>query len=120
MIKADIAVLGAGPAGMTAATTATRGSARTVILDEIPKPGGQVYRAPADGIAPHGQDWEIGESLRGELSRSGAEFLGGCRVWAIAKVPPGSDTPESFRLDVLAHRCLRSHSQSADPLPRHV
>jgi NADPH-dependent 2,4-dienoyl-CoA reductase/sulfur reductase-like enzyme len=100
MIEADIAVLGAGPAGMAAATAAARGGARTVILDEYPKPGGQVYRAPAEGIAPHGPDWEIGEALRDELSTSGAQFLGSCRVWAIAKEPLGALVPEAFRLTV--------------------
>lgn len=101
MIEADIAVLGAGPAGMAAATTAARGGARTVILDENPKPGGQVYRAPAEGIAPHGPDWKIGETLRDELSISGAQFFGSCRVWTIAKEPLGCDVPGAFRLDVL-------------------
>ncbi len=101
MIEADVAVLGAGPAGMAAATAAAQGGARTVVLDEYPKPGGQVYRAPAEGIAPHGPDWEIGEVLRDELSRTSAEFFGGCRVWAVAKEPLGALVPEAFRLEVL-------------------
>ncbi|WP_333779777.1 FAD-dependent oxidoreductase, partial [Falsiroseomonas oryzae] len=41
----DVAVLGAGPAGMAAATEAARRGARAVLLEESPQPGGQVHRA---------------------------------------------------------------------------
>ena len=41
----DIVVLGAGPAGMTAATIATGHGADVLLLDEQPGPGGQIYRS---------------------------------------------------------------------------
>ena len=41
MNVADIAVLGAGPAGMAAAALAARRGARVVLLDENAAPGGQ-------------------------------------------------------------------------------
>lgn len=40
----DLAIVGAGPAGMTAAATAAALDLRTVVFDEQPEPGGQIYR----------------------------------------------------------------------------
>src|SRR5699024_10959559 len=40
----DVAIIGAGPAGMAAAKTATTAGARTVIVDSSPRIGGQFWR----------------------------------------------------------------------------
>lgn len=40
----DVAVIGAGPAGMAAAEEASAHGLRVVLLDEQPEPGGQIYR----------------------------------------------------------------------------
>lgn len=40
----DLAIVGAGPAGLAAASVATGGGLRTVLIDEQPVPGGQVWR----------------------------------------------------------------------------
>ena len=41
----DIIIIGAGPAGMSAAITATESGAKVLLLDDQPTPGGQIYRA---------------------------------------------------------------------------
>jgi len=41
----DLVVVGAGPAGVAAATLAAGLGADTLLLDEQPAPGGQIYRA---------------------------------------------------------------------------
>ncbi len=47
----DLAVIGAGPAGMAAARVAAEAGARVVLLDEQPAPGGQIFRAITTGGA---------------------------------------------------------------------
>jgi thioredoxin reductase len=47
--SAELAVVGAGPAGLSAATVAAECGVHVVLLDDQPRPGGQVFRR---GIAP--------------------------------------------------------------------
>lgn len=47
----DVAIIGAGPAGMAAADTATAAGARTVIIDSSPRTGGQFWRHGPDSSA---------------------------------------------------------------------
>jgi NADPH-dependent 2,4-dienoyl-CoA reductase/sulfur reductase-like enzyme len=101
----DIAVLGAGPAGMAAATEAARRGARVVLLEESPQPGGQVYRAAPPGFAtPADPDKRAGDALRAALALSGAEVLTGHRVWGLGGGPlvPEGAPPVPFRVDALA------------------
>jgi NADPH-dependent 2,4-dienoyl-CoA reductase/sulfur reductase-like enzyme len=100
----DIAVLGAGPAGMAAATEAARQGARVVLLEESPAPGGQVYRAAPEGFAmPADADRRAGVALRAALAGSGATLHTGCRVWGVGGgtlVPQGAPSVP-YRLDAL-------------------
>ncbi|MCV0427445.1 MAG: NAD(P)/FAD-dependent oxidoreductase [Roseibium sp.] len=83
----DIAIIGAGPAGMAAAIEADRRGASVVLLDEQPRPGGQIYRNV--GIATPrqrevlGQDYAKGDALVTALERSGAKHLSDITVWQI-------------------------------------
>jgi thioredoxin reductase len=43
----EVAVVGAGPGGLAAATAAAEVGLRVVLLDERPKPGGQYFKQPA-------------------------------------------------------------------------
>ena len=42
--RADVIVIGAGPAGLAAATTAAAQGLKVLLLDEQVEPGGQVWR----------------------------------------------------------------------------
>ena len=75
---ADIAVVGAGPAGIRAALTADRLGLRVTLLDEAEAPGGQVYRAVPDALRPEtgegvGADLRAGDSLRARLAESSVD-----------------------------------------------
>jgi len=58
--KVDIIVIGAGPAGLTAACAASKHGAQVVLIDEQASPGGQIYRNVTNSIP------EINSILGGE------------------------------------------------------
>jgi D-hydroxyproline dehydrogenase subunit alpha len=86
-VSVDIAVIGAGPAGLAAAVTAAAAGPRVALVDAAPRPGGQYYRhrspAPEDGH--RGGDGVRGRStfvrLRERLDA--VTYLPGHRVWHI-------------------------------------
>jgi thioredoxin reductase len=84
MDKAELLVLGAGPAGIGAAQTAAKAGVNTVIVDRATHPGGQVYRAPMTMPSSQESDDE-GDRLRQALATSPATFVAGCRVWNVGK-----------------------------------
>ena len=46
-----VLVIGAGPAGMSAAIEAGKRGCKVTVVDEAPRPGGQIYRQSAKGLA---------------------------------------------------------------------
>jgi len=83
----DIAIVGAGPAGMSAASTAARLGARVVLFDEQPAAGGQIYRAigqaPAHRRALLGPDYAAGQALAERFQSSGAQHIADAAVWQV-------------------------------------
>ena len=85
----DIAVIGAGPAGMAAATVAAEGGATVTVFDEQPGPGGQIYRSveQTQGSAELrrilGPDYAYGAALVERFRASGAGYASGSSVWQI-------------------------------------
>ncbi len=52
MMRRQLVIVGAGPAGMSAAITAARAGLEPLLLDDNPQPGGQIYRRPHPALAP--------------------------------------------------------------------
>ena len=83
----DVAVIGAGPAGLAAASLCARARMSTVLFDEQATPGGQIYR----GItrSPHtdrsilGPDYWAGEKIVREFVASGAQYVPSATVWSL-------------------------------------
>jgi NADPH-dependent 2,4-dienoyl-CoA reductase/sulfur reductase-like enzyme len=83
----NIAIIGAGPAGMAAAVTARKHGASVVLLDEQPAAGGQIYRgitdAPAARLDVLGPDYAAGAALARDFVASGARHITGAAVWEV-------------------------------------
>ncbi|MBD1549573.1 NAD(P)/FAD-dependent oxidoreductase [Roseibium aggregatum] len=87
MIEADLVIIGAGPAGMAAAAQAADCGLSVLILDEQPRPGGQIYR-DVDRAAPRhgailGKDYTDGLGLTDRLDHPNIACLFGTSVWQI-------------------------------------
>ena len=90
---ADVAVIGAGPAGIAATSILAEAGRRVILLDESPETGGQIWRhrrghAPSRAARP----W------LSRLHRSGAILQTGCSVLDVR------DDAESAHFDILAER----------------
>ncbi|TPL02143.1 MULTISPECIES: (2Fe-2S)-binding protein [unclassified Mesorhizobium] len=83
----DIAVVGAGPAGLAAATLAAEAGARVVLFDENAAPGGQIYRGVTRNSRQTagflGTDYWAGQALAESFSRSSSDYAAKCTVWSI-------------------------------------
>ncbi len=84
----DIAVIGAGPAGLAAATAAAAMGYDTVLFDEQQSPGGQIYRgidtADAARTGILGPDYSKGRAIVDAFHASKATWLNGALVWNIS------------------------------------
>ncbi|MFT4118121.1 NAD(P)/FAD-dependent oxidoreductase [Bradyrhizobium sp.] len=83
----DVVVIGAGPAGLAAATMSAEAGLSTLLLDENAGPGGQVFRAIATTPVTErdhlGADYWAGADLVQALRASGAEVVQRATVWSL-------------------------------------
>jgi len=76
-LRCDVAVVGAGPAGIAAALTAAESGSKVALLDDNAWAGGQIWRG---GATVEGQPDDVVRRFD-RLSKSGGQFLGGARVF---------------------------------------
>ena len=85
----DVVVVGAGPAGMSAATRAARAGLSVVLLDEQDAVGGQIYRAIGHADARRkeilGPDYAAGSAIAEAFARSGARHVAHASVWQVTR-----------------------------------
>jgi NADPH-dependent 2,4-dienoyl-CoA reductase/sulfur reductase-like enzyme len=83
----DLIVIGGGPAGLAAAALAAGAGVSTVLFDENPGIGGQIYRGititPVRDRAILGEEYWAGEALAHEAMASGALIVNGATVWSL-------------------------------------
>ncbi|MBC7782031.1 MAG: FAD-dependent oxidoreductase [Proteobacteria bacterium] len=110
----DLAIIGAGPAGIAAALEARAQRLRTVVLDAQPAPGGSAWRnveavttqRPQD-LFVFGPDYADGFPIAQRFRRCGADYRAGASVGAIelavsaqaAAPQPGVYMPATGALD---------------------
>ena len=83
----DIVVIGAGPAGISAATTAADLGMKVLLLDEQGQAGGQIYRNVAKAgpavVDILGSAYSHGRALTSRLAASNVECRFGALVWDV-------------------------------------
>lgn len=80
-------IVGAGPAGLSAATLAANHGLECAVLDEQPAPGGQIYRniehIPDSTAQTLGPDYLHGRRIAEDFRHSGAKYFPETRVWSL-------------------------------------
>lgn len=84
----DLAIVGAGPAGMAAALEAQAHGVSAVVLDEQPRPGGQIYRRAQarDAVleAALGAEYAHGMALTERFLASGIAYRPNATLWDLS------------------------------------
>lgn len=98
----DIAIIGAGPAGMQAAITATAHGASVVVIHDKLTVGGQIYRnvtkSPLADINILGKDYTKGRALVERFLACGADIETQASVWHV-----GDDGEVLFSINRQTH-----------------
>src|SRR4029453_8253709 len=97
-VKADVAVVGAGPAGLAAACSAAEAGAVGAVVGAGSQPGGQFWRHRPETVEPHPEcksphGWQTYSDLRARFDaarQSGSiDYLHGRQVWMAEKIYKG-------------------------------
>ncbi len=118
----DLAIIGAGPAGMEAAIQAASLGLSTVVFDEQPAPGGQVFRGVEAAIgdpALAGEYAEAGGALvRRFRAAPGIEYRPRSTVWHIAtETGRVSVLQDGDSVEITAGRVLVATGAQERPVP---
>lgn len=85
----DVAIVGAGPAGLAAATLCAKAGLSTVLFDEQTSAGGQIYRAitetPVKSRSVLGESYWRGADLVAAFQASGAQYVADATVWSVSR-----------------------------------
>jgi NADPH-dependent 2,4-dienoyl-CoA reductase/sulfur reductase-like enzyme len=80
--RADVVIVGAGPGGIAAAVTATEHGCSVIVIDEAPRPGGQIWRHRDRASLPS----EARHWLE-RLDASGAQLMTGASAFDASAAP---------------------------------
>ena len=121
MHEVDLIIIGAGPAGMSAAWRAAECGLSVLILDEQPAAGGQIYRDVDRASALRGdilgKDFTDGQTLTRRLDHVNITHLKGAVVWQIEDGPRVSYTQAGQGGVACAKRILLATGALERPMP---
>ena len=105
---AELVIVGAGPAGMSAAIAAREHGIDVLVLDEQAAPGGQIYRNVETVTAERpnatrvlGEDYVAGAGVARAFRGCGARYSPCTPVWEVGTVARRADGTAPFELGVL-------------------
>jgi len=86
--QTEIAIVGGGPAGLASALSAHRAGAQVTMIDEYPRPGGQIFRQMPESFEAlppgiQGREQAKAQRLFQRLAGSSVEFLPETLVWGV-------------------------------------
>jgi NADPH-dependent 2,4-dienoyl-CoA reductase/sulfur reductase-like enzyme len=85
-LSPDLLVVGAGPAGLSAARVAAQGGLSVLVADERHQAGGQYFKQPGSGFSVRESALDAqtseGRKLAAAAHAAGAELLPGATLWA--------------------------------------
>lgn len=118
----DLVVVGAGPAGLAAATAAAELGLSAVVVDEQPEPGGQIYRAVeraghGPAAAALGDDFRHGGSVVEAFRRSGAAYRPGHQVWQVEQSGEVLASDGERSISLVGRRTLIAVGATERPVP---
>ena len=103
-----LAIIGAGPAGMSAAIAAREHGTDVLVLDEQAAPGGQIYRNVETVTAERpsvahvlGEDYVAGAALTRAFRECGARYLPRTSVWEVSTVARREDGKAPLELGIV-------------------
>ncbi|MBN4063786.1 FAD-dependent oxidoreductase [Cardiobacterium sp. AH-315-I02] len=83
----SLVIIGAGPAGLSAAVLAAQHGVDVALLDEQSTPGGQIYRAmesiPPDRAKLLGEEYQRGSKLVSALRHANVDYFPDTQVWSL-------------------------------------
>ena len=104
----DLAIVGAGPAGMSAALAACELGVKVLVLDEQAAPGGQIYRnvetvaaGRSNAARALGGDYLAGAALVGAFRECDAPYLPQTSVWELSSVARQTDAGAPFEIGIV-------------------
>jgi NADPH-dependent 2,4-dienoyl-CoA reductase/sulfur reductase-like enzyme len=119
----DLAIVGAGPAGMAAAVLAAELGLDTILFDEADSPGGQIYRGierareSSRGKSVLGADYLAGLPLVAALRGSKAQYRPATTVWHIDPDGSLSLTTDGISETIAARHILLATGAIERPVP---
>ena len=107
-IEYDVIIIGAGPAGLTAALYAGRSMLKTLVL-ETGVPGGELLKTERIEDYPgfeHIDGWELAQRFESHARKFGAEFRTGVTVTGVRKLPEGGFSAHTAEGEVFRARTV--------------
>lgn len=117
----DFIIIGAGPTGLAAAATAAACGVSSLVIDEQPQPGGQIYRnietaTPAD-CDFLGKDYRYGKKLSAVFRQSSTTYLPGATVWDVDPTPKVCYSKNGASTQVAGRKLLVADGAMERPVP---